>query len=134
MLATNLPLMKQKFSLMLQEMTGVMYKAAYDAYYESVKPEMPTPGDDNPEVVQSSYNSANKAAKDCAEKFAKTFVKSLKDGGFMDSIADEIDGHVKSMMLTISIPTLLPTIISPMGPCTGALTISQATGAQITIS
>ena len=34
MLSTNLPLMKQKFSSMLTDNTGMFYKAAYEAYLE----------------------------------------------------------------------------------------------------
>ena len=69
-----------------------------------------------------------------SEAFAKAFVKSLRNSNFDDLLANEIDKHIKSMMLTITVPALLPTIISPTGPCSGSLTISEATGAKISIN
>ena len=141
MLATNLPIMKQNLNKLLDvpPVEGPVYKAAYNAYYEANKAETVSySSDDDPlgnqttesvKIVADKNNNIDK----CADKFAKEFCKQLKQNGFMNAIADEIDGHIKAMKLMINIPTLLPTIISPMGPCTGALSITEETGAQIQI-
>ena len=136
MLSTNLPLMKNSLnSLLLSKEGNPFYDAAYKAYYESNKCIMDSASiDDDPSgIANRSANEANEKLKDRAAEFAKEFCNILKNGGLMDSIADEIDKHIKSMLLTINIPALLPTIISPTGPCTGSLSISEATGAQIII-
>lgn len=137
MLSTNKPLMKNSLNSLLNASSGSpVYDAAYNAYYEANKCEMNSmsPDDDPSGIANKAASETNEKLKDHAKDFATEFCKNLKNGGFMDTIADEIDKHVKSMMLTISIPVLLPTIVSPMGPCTGSLMISETTGAQITIS
>ena len=141
MLSTNKPLMDQKLNALYE---NAFRKAAYNAYYNTNN--KPTPAiefdpDDDPEAVAQAKASVAEGElkrknelKDDSNKFADEFVNQLKSAKLLETISDEIDGHIKSMMLTINIPTLLPTIISPVGPCTGALTISEVTGAQINIS
>ena len=51
----------------------------------------------------------------------------------LKEVSTQIDTHVKSAQININVPALLPTIISPMGPCSGSLTINEMTGAQISI-
>lgn len=139
MLSVNLPLLKQKLNQLIAVppiKESVMYKAAYNAYYNVTKTEMNGNNDDPdlaPTLAQAKTDCEKKQKED-AEKFAKEFCNSLKDGGFMDTIADEINSHIKSAQIDITVPALLPTIISPVGPCTGSLSISTMTGAQITIS
>lgn len=136
MLSTNLPLMKQKFSSMLTDNTGMFYKAAYEAYLESMSDQKPIVSDD-PDIsaiIDDANAKMNKLKIEKSEAFAKAFVKSLRNSNFDDLLANEIDKHIKSMMLTITVPALLPTIISPTGPCSGSLTISEATGAKISIN
>jgi hypothetical protein len=136
MLSTNLPLMKQKFSSMLTDNTGMFYKAAYEAYLESMSDQKPIVSND-PDIsaiIDDANAKMNKLKIEKSEAFAKAFVKSLRNSNFDDLLANEIDKHIKSMMLTITVPALLPTIISPAGPCSGSLTISEATGAKISIN
>lgn len=133
MLATNLPIMKQNLNKLLDvpPVEGPIYKAAYNAYNEANKAEAVSYTSDDDPLGNQAADSArivediNNNIKKCADRFAKEFCKQLKQNGFMDAIADEIDGHVKAIKLMISIPTLAPTIVSPMGPCTGALIISE---------
>lgn len=135
MLSVNKPLMDNK----LKSLYDVLENAAYDAYYEANKAEAASysPNDDPCGNQQSESvkitETINAAVEKCADKFAKEFCKQLKQGKFIETISDEIDGHVKAMKLMINVPALLPTIISPMGPCTGALSITEETGAQIQI-
>lgn len=141
MLATNLPIMKQNLNKLLNvpPIEGPVYKAAYNAYYEANKAEAATYLPDVDPLGNLTAESAkitadiNNNIDKCATKFATEFCNQLKQNGFMDAIADEINGHVKAIKLMINIPALLPTIISPMGPCTGALSITEETGAQIQI-
>jgi hypothetical protein len=46
----------------------------------------------------------------------------------------QITNHIKTAQIDITIPTLPPTITSPMGPCSGSLIISNTAGAKIVIS
>lgn len=139
MLATNIVLLKQKLNKLLDAPPlgeGVVYKAAYEAYYNAIDVDINDSNDDPdlaPIVAKAKIDCEQKK-KDDAKQFATDFCNGLKDGKFMETIADEIDKHIKSAQIDISIPALLPTIISPMGPCTGSLNISKSTGAQIIIS
>lgn len=140
MLATNLPIMKTNLNLLLTPSKGnPFYDAAYNAYYEANKAEAASYSSDDDPLGNQTIESAkitediNNNIDKCAITFATEFCNKLKQNGFMDAIADEIDGHVKAIKLMINIPVLLPTITSPVGPCTGALSITEETGAQIQI-
>lgn len=137
MLSTNLPLMKANLNALLTASKGnPVYDAAYNAYYESNKctNNIFSPEEDPNGISNTAVKNTNENLKKLAENFATEFCNNLKSGGFMDSIADEIDGHIKSMMLSINVPVIPPTLISPVGPVTGSLMISEMAGAQITIS
>lgn len=131
MLSTNKPLMDQNFKALY----NVFKDAAYEAYYEANKPIKPAPDptDTSGNLKKNSdnaYNELEKKVKESAETFSSTFVKKLKNKKLLESISDEIDTHVKSLTLMITAqPTALATIISPMGPCTGSLILSDATAA-----
>lgn len=143
MLATNKPKMQKVFSDMIADKTGMLYKAAYYAYYDTTETIY-----NNQQKSVTEYLSNNKLSgsdtsieppdkskwEADAKVFASSFVKALRDAGFDQVLSDEIDTHVKSAQIDITIPALQPTIISPMGPCSGSLVISQSSGAQITIS
>ena len=130
MLSVNKPLMQQTFSNMLLENTGMFYKAAYDAYMASMN-DIEDASDEDPDLnakISEVNSEMNKLKEKKSKEFAKAFVKSLKDAGFDTTMTDQIDQHVKSMQLMITmLPQGLATIISPMGPCTGAMVISDAT-------
>jgi len=140
MLSVNKPLMDQK----LNALYNVLEKAAYDARYNEGKRDLDAADaklndpkfdkdikasiESNPDYIKREID-----LKDKSNKFAADFVNALKQGKFIETISDEIDGHVKAIKLMINIPVLLPTIASPVGPCTGALSITEETGAQIQI-
>lgn len=133
MLASNIIILKQKLNQLLATppvSEGVVYKAAYDAYYEVAKFDTTVKNND-PDlgpIVSTGVIGCEKTLKDNAKKFATIFCKGLKDGGFMDTIADEVDAHIKSSKLVISMmPQGIATIVSPMGPCTGSMIISDET-------
>lgn len=137
MLSTNLPIMKFNLNKLLSPSQGnPVYDAAYNAYYESNKCSINnfSVEDDPTGISNNAANDTNSKIKSRAQDFAKEFCNNLKMSGFMDSIANEIDAHIKSMMLSINVPVLPPTLISPTGPITGSLMISEMAGAQITIS
>lgn len=136
MLATNLPILKQTLNKLIDK-NDVVYEAAYNAYYEATKTDLPianiTDSDLSPTAIKKK-SECEKILKDKAKLFATEFCKGLKDGGFMDTIADEVDKHIKMAQIDINVPSLMPTISSPVGPCSGSLNISVSTGAQIVIS
>jgi hypothetical protein len=138
MLATNIVILKQKLNKLLDTPPigeGVFYKAAYDAYYNVINVDIDDSNDDSDlaAIVKERKIACEQKKKDDAKQFATDFCNGLKQGGFMNTIADEIDKHIKSAQIDIVVPILPPTIVSPMGPCTGSLTISKSAGAQITI-
>lgn len=145
MLTDNLPLFKQNLNKLIDGDKSIMYEAAYEAskkaYYEATKVDIDISGQDNndlkllmeAEKATCEQKMENDAIK-FAENFATDFCDILKREGFMDAIADEVDGHIKSMKIMINVlPTAIGSIISPMGPCTGALVIDDPTTATIQI-
>lgn len=133
MLSANLPLLKQNLNNLLSVPPvneGPVYKAAYDAYFNVTNVEVDTENDDSDlkTTVEEAKQSIEQKVKDDAKKFATDFCNGLKDNGFMDTIADEVDGHIKSIKLLITMmPQGIATIISPMGPCTGSMVIDDST-------
>lgn len=140
MLATNLPILKQQLNKLIETpptSESPMYKAAYDAYFNVTNVEIDVENEDNDvkQIIAESKESCEQKVKDDAKQFATDFCNALKDGKFMDTIADEIDKHIKAAQIDITVaPTAIATIISPMGPCSGACVISESTGSQIIIS
>lgn len=136
MLSTNILSMKTKLNSLLAPSSGnPMYDAAYNAYYSANKSVFNAISvDEDPSgVANKNATETNERIKSCAKEFAEEFCKGLKSSGFMDSIANEIDKHIKSMGLSITVP-ISPTVASPAGPCSGMLNISEKTGAQILIN
>ena len=131
MLSSNLPVMKNALNALLMDSKGnPVYDAAYNAFYEANKGELNSvSADDDPNgLVNNAINEANKRLEKLSEIFAKEFCNNLKDGKIMESIADEIDKHIKSMELMITmLPQGIATVISPVGPCSGSMVISKAT-------
>lgn len=145
MLTDNLPLFKQNLNKLIDGDSSIMYKAAYEAaynaYYEATKVDIDTSGQGNNDLkllMEAEKTACEQKMKDDSDKFAKTFATDfcdiLKKEKFMDAIADEVDGHIKSMKIMINVlPTAISTIVSPMGPCTGALIIDDPSTATIQI-
>lgn len=134
MLSTNINIMKSNLNKLLDD-NGPVYNAAYDAFYNTINIDNVNIDDpDFAELVSSGNSKRKQQLEKDAKKFAKNFCDGLKSGGLMNSIADEIDKHIKQAMITINVPAIPPTLISPIGPVTGSLIISEATGAKITIS
>jgi hypothetical protein len=139
MLTSKLPILKQKLNQLIETppiKESVVYTAAYNAYYNVNKVETNITVDDIDlaPIVEENKIKFEQNLQNNAKKFATDFCNSLKDGGFMDTIADEITKHIQSAQINITVPALPPTITSPMGPCTGSLIISPSTGANIVIS
>lgn len=136
MLSTNIILMKQNLNELLK-INGPFYKAAYDAFYNTNNKEISSDSQidsDFDSIIKEAEIKRLKLLKDDSEKFAKEFCEGLKNGGFMNSLADEIDKHIKSALITINVPVLPPTLATASGPVTGSLIISEATGAKIDIN
>lgn len=138
MLAANLPILKQKLNQLIKDSKGgAFYDAAYAAYYSLIKSasgniNIGSDSDLMPLIQEHKLECEQQAKKD-AESFAKTFCSELKKAKFMDIIADEVDTHIKTAQIDITTP-ILPSVTSPVGPCSGTLTISITNGASIIIS
>ena len=137
MLATNIVEFKSNLNKLLSTppSAGPVYKAAYDAYYSISNFDINTDVDDidiKP-ILEKTKQQCESKRKNDADLFAKTFCENLLKSDIMNDIADEIDKHIKSALIDISIPVIPPTLISPSGPVTGSLLISETAGANISI-
>lgn len=133
MLATNLIIMKSQLNQLSsiivqnpeleQNPKSPFWEAAKIAYYETIKPDIPDVEDvDFKDKVAEARIKADEDANKAANKFAYYFCKVLNDNKVWDSIANEIDGHVKSIEPIINL--ISPThgaLACPSGPVTGAL-------------
>lgn len=137
MLAVNKPLMEAKFSQMLMDETGMLYKAAKEAHYAASKYTYDTQRkeynagiDSRIEPMGDADFKTKKQWEDTAKEFAKMFVKTLKDAGFDSTLADEIDKHVKSIepMVSLIVPTH-GALACAAGPVTGTLIGTTTNGA-----
>lgn len=132
MLSANKPIMQQAFSNMLTKETGAFYKASYDAFITTMEgcnsDELTTDDEDLSKEIAKQKQQFEIKQKDMAKKFASAFVDALKNANFDKELADQIDNHVKSLQFVITMmPQGLATIVSPVGPCTGSMIISDAT-------
>lgn len=141
MLSANKPLMDQKFNALYD---SAFRQAAYNAYYNTHDKMTPLVdfGTDDPALIEQANAKIAKNKSDFndeliidSNKFADEFVNQLKSAKLLETISDEIDKHIKSIMLTIT-HTLTP-VNSPLataaGPVTGVLLLSNSAGTQITI-
>jgi hypothetical protein len=146
MLSVNKPLMDAAFSKLCikgsgtsaaANSAGAIYKAAYKAYYDKTASRMP---DSDPADADIKADLASKGLlvsdvkrelENDAHEFASLFTDAMDE--ILKEISKQIDAHVKAASINIVVPALMPTIVSPMGPCSGSLTISETMGAQITI-
>ena len=133
MLAANLIVMKQQLKQLSalsvqpanveQNPKSPFWEAAKTAYYETIKPDIPDAEDPDfqDKVIQARIDAENDA-NESANKFAYYFCKILNDNKIWDTIADEIDGHVKAMepMINLIVPTH-GALACPAGPVTGTL-------------
>lgn len=134
MLSQNKPLMDQKLIALYDK---ALYNAAYKAQlkqagYDDVVKNINAMDIDN--SIKPDANTIKKDIETNAKKFADEFVKQLKDANFLETISNEIDGHVKAVangLIITMLPQGLATIISPMGPCTGSMIIQNGSTANI---
>ena len=137
MLSTNIVQLKSNLNKLLSipPEEGPIYKAAYNAYYDVSNFNITHSDDPDIEtILRKTENDCEEQRKRNADQFAKTFCNDLLNNDLMSTIADEIDKHIRSAMITINVPVIPPTVISPSGPVTGSLIISESTGAQISIN
>ena len=132
MLGVNKPLMDQKLSALYD---SAFKKAAYEAYLKASGHD-DVDGEVAKMELQNKPNSneIKDKMKSCANAFADEFVKQLKNAKLLETISDEIDGHVKTVkdgLIITMLPQGLATIVSPMGPCTGSMIIQNGSTANI---
>lgn len=132
MLSTNKPLMDQKLIALYD---NAFKNAAYEAYlkaegYDDVDAniaKMELQNKPNPSDIKDEM-------KRCAKLFSDEFVKQLKNAKLLETISDEIDGHVKAItdgLIITMLPQGIATVVSPVGPCTGSMIIQSGSTANI---
>lgn len=139
MLKTNILSLKNNLNKLLsttEGSEGPVYKAAYNAYFNAINSEINSESNDSDAktALESAKTELAQNIKDKSKQFAIDFCNGLKENNFMETIADEVDSHIKSMKIVATVlPQGLATIISPAGPCTGSLVIDDPTTATIEI-
>ena len=124
----------------LKALYDVFEDAAYEGYlkaegYDEVDSQIADMELQN----KPNANEIKKKMEDTAKLFADEFVKQLKDGKLLETISDEIDGHVKAIPdgLTIMVKSAgIASVIAPPygGPCSGVITIKDGSTATIQLS
>ena len=133
MLSVHKPIMDAAFAkltvpgnALTPDIGGAIYKAAYHAYYDVGEKRInDCDAIEDPDLAADAIARKQEALMDLkndSHMFATAFNDAMKE--CLKEISNQIDDHIKSMMLTINIPAVLPTLVSPVGPVTGALTIS----------
>lgn len=145
MLSVNKPLMDTKFSMLAKKGTakapdtgGAIYKAAYHAYFDKTYNKLMETSDPSDTDLYNKLRSEKMLKNDNIDKlreeahdFASFFADAMDE--ILKEVSTQVDAHIKAASININVPALLPTIISPMGPCSGSLTIGETTGAIINI-
>lgn len=148
-LAANKQLMDTKFDMMVLEGTaqvpdagGTIYKAAYHAYYDIAKRQIDEASKadcddvDLAPMFESERIKAENQLREDSHAFAKLFNDAMKE--CLSEISNQIDAHIKSMMITVAAPAPGPggtALVCATGPVTGTIganNLSPAGG--ITIS
>lgn len=138
-LAANKQLMDNKFNLLVREGSammpntgGTIYKAAYHAYYDAIKKKMDNSGScsdaDIAPLVDAQKKEAEIQLQNEAHDFAKLFNDAMKE--CLQEISDQIDAHIKSMMINIITAAPGPSgtvLASAVGPVSGTISVNNLT-------
>ena len=146
MLSTNKISMDNTFAMLAKKGTannpdagGAIYKAAYHAYFDKTYDNLksmqdPTDADLKADLASKKIlkTDVEESLRKDAHEFASYFADAMDE--CLSEISNQIDQHIKSMCLNIIMqPQGIATIVSPTGPCSGSMIISDST-AQIMIS
>lgn len=125
-LAANKSTMDLKFKE-LTSPAGDMYKAAYDAYYNIISDAMNGSDFVSEDTDIAPTLAAKKSEMEAKLKQDATNFATELCGGIekcLEEISNQIDAHIKSMMITIVAPTPGPcgTVLAcGVGPVTGTI-------------
>ena len=94
------------------------------AFYEALKTQAECIEQDTRDAINAGKlgEEPNIDDQKALKKGAKKFANELS-GELAKIISDRIHDYVSEMMISVGPMVLLPTIISPVGPCTGSLQI-----------
>lgn len=113
---------------------GVMFDAAYNAYFEINKKYLDEAAKANIEdedlkpLIDAKIKESEEKLKSNAHEFAKTLCGGIDE--VLKEISKQIDAHVKALQINVKAPTPGPsgtTISSPLGPCAGTIILSNVT-------
>jgi hypothetical protein len=110
--------LKNDFSKIIKD---AFEKALYEAFKaqtddtDGLNSSGPQSEDDVKKRMDNKYKNASK-------KFAEVANDNIS-GDLAKQITARVHDYVKEMMITVNNAPVLPTVVSPMGPCTGTLTI-----------
>lgn len=95
------------------------------AFYEALKAQDSGEENESNSLSAEASSVAKKARKEMDKKFknaAKKFSQEAS-GDMAKAVAEKTYNFIKEMMINVNNAPVLPTIVSPTGPCTGTLTI-----------
>ena len=115
------PLMEQNLK---SDLNSIIKDAFEKALYEALKAQSDDSDsvDNGPTSEADVKNRIDKKFKNASKKFAEVASKEMA-GDIAKLISSEVHDFVKEMMITVNNAPVLPTVVSPMGPCTGTITI-----------
>ena len=138
-LAASKTAMDTKFNLLTKKGTaqvpdagGAIYKAAYHAYYDKIAEFI---GDDptDPDILSTLSQQGKlkvnniKNLQNDAHEFASLFADAMKE--CLDEVSNQIDSHIKSMIINITTPVPNPTtgttLIAGSIPVTGSVVMTN---------
>lgn len=113
---------------------GVMFDAAYNAYFEINKKYLDEAAKANIEdedlkpLIDAKIKESEEKLKSNAHEFAKTLCGGIDE--VLKEISKQIDAHVKALQINVKAPTPGPSgtvLTSPLGPCAGTIILSNVT-------
>lgn len=137
-LSANKSLMDNSFKQLIIDNNGinngVMFDAAYNAYFEINKKYLEEAQDveivdaDLKPLIDAKLKESEEQLKSDARAFAKTLCGGIEE--VLKEISKQIDAHVKALKIEVKAPTPGPsgtTLSSPLGPCAGTIILSNLT-------
>ena len=116
------PLMEQNLKKDLNNIIKSSFEKALEAALKKQNEELNKVSKPSDDTGSNAKNAAEKALEEACKEFGKVASQEMA-GDIAKLISSEVHNFVKEMMITVNNAPVLPTVVSPMGPCTGTLTI-----------
>lgn len=116
------PLMEQNLKKDLNNIIKSSFEKALEAALKKQNEELNRVSKPSDDTGSDAKKAAERALEEACKEFGKVASQEMA-GDIAKLISSEVHDFVKEMMITVNNAPVLPTVVSPMGPCTGTLTI-----------